>query len=354
MDTYAVIMAGGTGTRFWPKSRSRFPKQFLPLFGNNSLLQTTFNRVNRILNRNQILVVTNKHYVQTVINQLPQCLFSNLLVEPVRRDTASCIGLAVSYIYRVNPEAVMVVLPSDHFVADEEKFLQTVQEGIEWARKGDWIITIGIKPSEPKTAYGYIELGLEQREGVWQVKSFREKPDLDTAIKYLEQGNFFWNAGIFIFRAEVMWRSLERYLPQVHQALNQVIPYWGTPQQTEIIKKVYRPLPKVSIDYGVMEKTDNLLVLTADFGWDDLGSWSVLGRVLPVSDEGNVVMGQHLGLDTSNCILVTENQLLATIGIKDLIVIATNDVILICPKDKDQEVKEMVKLVRNSEYRRYF
>lgn len=354
MDTYAVIMAGGTGTRFWPRSRSRFPKQFLPLLGNQSLLQATYQRINSLFARNQILVVTNKHYVETVIKQLPQVLFSNLLVEPARRDTASCIGLAVSYIYRINPEAVMVVLPSDHYVADETEFNNTIKKGIEWARKGDWIITLGTKPNEPRTAYGYIELGQTQAEGVWQVKSFREKPDLEKARAYVEQGNFVWNAGIFIFRAEVMWQAMQHYLPKLHQALSQVSGYWGTPQQAEVIKKVYRPLPKISIDYGIMEKADNLLVLAADFGWNDLGSWSVLGQILPADHAGNVVLGQHLGIETSNCILISEKHMLATIGLENLIIVATDDVILICPRDKDQEVKELVKLVRNSEYRRYF
>ncbi|MDA8233638.1 MAG: mannose-1-phosphate guanylyltransferase [Clostridia bacterium] len=357
---FPVILAGGTGTRFWPKSRSRIPKQFLDFVTPESLLQATKRRLNRLSDREQIYVVTNRRYVNKVLEQLTCLPSSNVIVEPLRRDTATCIGLATSKLSTVDPEGVMVIVPSDHYVADEERFLKTLCRGVEAAQRRKSIVTLGINPYSPKTGYGYIEQGefIEEYSdalAVYKANRFTEKPSLETAKEYLDSGRFYWNCGIFICRVSVMLEAIHRHMPRLAKGLDKIKSSIGTPQETEVVKKEYRDMEKVSIDYGIMEKASNIEVIPCEFGWDDVGSWSILDNMLIKDNCGNAVKGNCVNIDTNNCIIDSDgNRLVATIGVDDLIIVNTKDVVLVCRKDKDQEVKELVKKVKEPRFRRYW
>ncbi|MHB8171812.1 MAG: mannose-1-phosphate guanylyltransferase [Thermincolia bacterium] len=357
---YPVILAGGTGTRFWPKSRSRIPKQFLDFATPESLLQATKHRLNQLCNREQIFVVTNRRYVNKVLDQLTCLPSSNIIVEPLRRDTATCIGLATVKLSTVDPEGVMVVVPSDHYVADEERFLYTIRRGVEAAVKRNSIITLGITPYSPKTGYGYIEQGELIEEyadgmGVYKASRFTEKPSLAKARDYLESGRFFWNCGIFICRISVMLEAICLHMPRLARSLEKIRTIIGGDEGKEILKKEYRDMDKVSIDYGIMEKAANIEVLPCEFGWDDVGSWSVLDNMLIKDNHGNAIKGNCVSIDTNNCIIDSDsNRLVATVGVEDLIIVNTKDVVLVCQKNRDQEVKELVKKVKEPRFRKYW
>ncbi len=358
---FPVIMAGGTGTRFWPKSRSRFPKQFLEFNQEESLLQATHRRFSALVPDHQIYVVTNKRYSNRVNTQLTSLPPANIIVEPMRRDTASCIGLATTFLSNVRKEGVMVIVPSDHHISREEEFLDTVRAAVQTATVTDCIVTLGISPTEPKTGYGYIKQG-EIREGmpssgkrVYRAAGFTEKPNLERAQEYLAAGNYLWNSGIFICRVDVMLEAIAEHMPKLARSLDRISKFIGTPEQDSEIRKCYRDMEKISIDFGIMEKADNILVIPCDCGWDDVGSWSVLGTMLPRDSYGNSVRGIHVGIDTSNCIIIGgDSKLVATLGIEDLIVVQTRDVVMVCKRDRDQEVKELVKLVKSPELRKFW
>lgn len=356
---FPVIMAGGTGTRFWPKSRSKKPKQFLTFKGDESLLQATVRRVNILVPSENIYVVTNKRYMNDVMLQLQDIPKENIIVEPMRRDTAACIGLAAIQLSKVESEGVMLILPSDHHVEEDDKFIQTLQDAIEIAKEEECLVTLGLKPTAPKTGYGYIKRGKEIYKGkngfpIFTVERFTEKPDLETANKFLDSGNYFWNSGMFICRVSTILRAIARYMPALAKVLERIKFASGVLNEDEIINSEYRNIQKISIDYGIMEQADNVLVIPASFGWDDVGSWGVLESMLQSDYSGNTIKGIHVGMDTSGCIIDSENKLVATIGVKDLIIVNTPDVVLICHKNRDQDVKELVKLVKNQELRRFW
>lgn len=355
---YPVIMAGGTGTRFWPRSRSRFPKQFLDFNQDESMLQATFRRLSHLVPSEQIYVVTNKRYSGQVVSQLDSLEPENLIVEPMRRDTASCIGLAAAWLDRRRGDGVMVIVPSDHHIALEDQFRDTLQAAVRAAENSNCIVTLGITPTEPKTGYGYIQTGAPQEvSGVraFQAKTFTEKPDLERACRYLASGEFLWNSGIFVCRIGVILEAIGVHMPKLARTLDRIGKFLGTPEQDREVRRCYRDMEKVSIDFGIMEKAENILVLPCSFGWDDVGSWSVLGKMLPKDNQGNAVQGMHVGIDTRDCIVVGgDSKLVATLGVDNLIVVQTRDVVLICRRDRDQEVKDLVKLVKLPELRRFW
>lgn len=358
---FPLIMAGGTGTRFWPKSRSRFPKQFLEFNGEESLLQATHRRLSALVPNKQIFIVTNKRYFSRVnaqLNCLPQ---ANIIVEPMRRDTASCIGLATTFLSKVQKDGVMVIVPSDHHIAREEEFLDIIRAAVEIATVSDCIVTLGITPTEPKTGFGYIRKGemvtglLNGEKPVYQASGFTEKPYSERARQYLATGDYLWNSGIFVCRVEVMQNTISEHMPRLARSLDRISKNIGTPEQDSEIRKCYRDMEKISIDFGIMEKAKNILVIPCNFGWDDVGSWSILGRMLPSDVNGNSIQGLHVGIDTNNCIIVGgDSKLVATLGVEDLIVVQTKDVVMICHRDRDQEVKELVKLVKSPELRKFW
>lgn len=343
MIVKAVIMAGGKGERFWPLSREKFPKQLLSLIGKRSLLQETVDRLLPLISPQDILVVTRRSLARAIERQLPQVPRKNIISEPVGRNTAPCIGLAAKMI---KEDAVMVVLPADHIITPRRKFLDTLKKAVTLAKETENLITIGIKPTYPATGYGYIEAGNREKRQVFRVKRFVEKPDKKKAERFLKSGRFFWNSGMFVWRKSVILEAIEKYMPSLYQKLQMV--------SSKNISKLYPGLPNVSIDYGIMEKAKNSLVIPADFSWEDLGSWESLDKFLSRDREKNAIMGRVSMMDTQNCIMVNRKGLLAAIGVSDLIIISTEDVTLVFPKGKGQQVKKLVeKLRRDPKLRRY-
>jgi len=342
MAVKAVIMAGGKGERFWPLSKEKFPKQLLSLIGKKSLLQETVDRLQPFIPPQDILVVTRRSLARAIERQLPQLPRKNIISEPVGRNTAPCIGLAAKMI---KEDVIMVVLPADHIIKPRGKFLGTLKKAVTLAKETENLITIGIKPTYPATGYGYIEAGNKEKRQVFRVKRFVEKPDKKKAERFLKSGRFFWNSGMFVWKKSVILKAIRRHMPSLYQRLQMI--------SSKNISKLYPGLPNVSIDYGIMEKTKNSLLIPADFSWEDLGSWESLDRFLS-HDEKNAIMGRVSTIDSQNCIMVNRKGLLSAIGVSDLIVVSTEDVTLVFPKGKGQQVKKLVeKLRRDPKLRKY-
>lgn len=346
---YAVILAGGSGTRFWPLSRKKNPKQLMSVFGGKSMLQRTVERV-LPLRPKRVLVVTNALQAEETARQLGEyhgeCRI-DIIAEPVGRNTAPAIGLAASIIARYDPDGVMLVLPADHYITQEEKFRQTVLRAGEAARNG-YLVTMGIVPSRPETGYGYIEAETELRgAGPYPVRRFVEKPNLAKAVEFLDAGNFYWNSGMFVWRADVILDKIVALMPELSAALARLIfseDIWELTDLKPQIEGIYREIAGESIDFGVMEKADNVVVVPADFGWSDVGSWSALPEVMEPDQAGNVAISvrQELALDAADCLVYGGGKLTALIGVKELIVVDTPDALLVCHRDRAQDVKRIV------------
>ena len=280
---YAVIMAGGKGTRFWHKSRERMPKHLLDIVSERTIIQETIDRILPLIPAENILIVTGLSHADELMKQAPQIPEENIIIEPVGRNTAPCIGLAALHIKRKSPDAVMVVLPADHLINDAAQFCHLLSLAAEMASRGDYLLTIGIKQTSPETGYGYIEQGVLKAtvkgEDIYEVKSVREKPDLEQAKAFLEKGGFYWNSGMFVWRVETILRAIGRWLPELHKGLLRIEESIGTDREKEMVNRVYRAITSISIDYGVMEKADNVLLMRGDFGWSDMGSWDSLWEV---------------------------------------------------------------------------
>ncbi|WP_148136330.1 mannose-1-phosphate guanylyltransferase [Candidatus Formimonas warabiya] len=348
---FAVIMAGGAGTRFWPKSRLKNPKQFLKLLGKASLLSDTVRRASMLVEPENCFVVTHKQYHGQVFESIPEIPPHNVIFEPANRDTASCIGLAALKLSKIDPEGIMMILPSDHYIGHEKAFMKTLESAIAYAEKHDYLMTLGIKPDSPQTGYGYIcwerILTVENGYPVYQVQKFTEKPDQGTALFFLKQGTYLWNSGIFVWKISVILNAMEKYLPELYLELEKIEPFMGTPEEGVLLEKAYPHFPKVSIDYGIMEKADNIGTIPGDFIWDDVGSWSALEKYLPKDERNNTLNGgKHIAIDSRGCIIDSEAKLIATIGVEDLIIIQSEDVMLVCRKDRDQEVKRLVEKLK--------
>lgn len=339
----AVVMAGGKGERFWPLSKEKFPKQLLSLTGKKSLLQETVDRLQPFIPPQDILVVTRRSLARAIERQLPQLPRKNIISEPVGRNTAPCIGLAAKMI---KEDAIMVVLPADHIIKPQRKFLDTLKKAVTLAGETENLITIGIKPTYPATGYGYIEAGNKEKRQVFRVKRFVEKPDKKKAERFLKTGRFFWNSGMFVWKKSVILKAIKRYMPSLYQRLQMI--------SSKNISKLYPGLPNVSIDYGIMEKAKNSLLIPADFSWEDLGCWESLDRFLSRDKEKNAIMGRVSTIDSQNCIMVNRKGLLSAIGVSDLIIVSTEDATLVFPKGKGQQVKKLVgKLRKDPKLRKY-
>jgi len=342
----ALIMAGGEGTRFWPLSRKDNPKQFLKLNNNQkTMLQETVERINELVPIEQVFIATNAAYQEAIKNQLEGIPLENIIVEPMKRNTAACIGLSSVVIENKYPGSTMIVLPADHLIKDEKKFVDILSKAIMTAATGKNLVTLGIKPTHPETGYGYIHYGnhLHTIDGdqVFEVQNFTEKPDLDTAKKFLEKGNYLWNSGMFIWQLDSILYNIEKYLPEMYESLLKIKKALGTDLEKKVIKNEFEQMESVSIDYGIMERADDIFVIPSSFGWDDLGSWPALERVKKVDNDGNVVIGKHYGIDTTNSIIHSPNKVVTTIGLDDVVIVDTEDAILICDKKRAQEVKEI-------------
>ncbi len=347
---YAVIMAGGEGTRFWPRSRSKRPKQLLNIVGSETMIQTTISRLKSLVEPDHIFVVTTKRQKETILEQLPILPAENLIIEPKGKNTAPCIGLAATILYAKDPDSVMVVLPADHKIDDTELFQKTIRAAAELAKSKSGLVTIGIDPTYPATGYGYIQHNqlVENIDGIeaYDVKTFAEKPDIQTARRFLKSGDFFWNSGIFIWKTSQILSEIEESIPQLYSGLMKIKKALGTPEESEIIQKVYCQIKSISIDYGVMEHSRNVYVVKGKFIWNDVGSWDEVYKISPKDENGNALIGDGILLDTQNCYFDMKDLFIATIGLENLIVVQTDDALLICPRDRAQDVRDLVDILK--------
>ncbi len=351
---YCLIMAGGVGSRFWPLSRVSRPKQFLDILGvGQSLLQMTYDRFRDICPKENIFVVTNEEYTDLVLEQLVEIDPSRIISEPLRKNTAPCIIYSSHKIYKIDPEAVIVVSPSDHFIQDVPKFLRLVEEGIAFATGNDALVTLGIEPVRPETGYGYIQIkkGNLKSAGtnnIKKVKTFTEKPDLKMAELFLKSGDFYWNSGIFIWSVRSILTAFEKHMPDLYYLFSEKPEIYNTEQEKDFIFKAYTNCTEISIDYAIMEKARNVYVLCSDFGWSDLGTWNSLYDHSERDDHGNVVTGGEILLyNTRGSIVRTDDgQLVVINGLEDFIVVQSGKILLICPKKEEQKIKQFVKEVQ--------
>jgi len=346
---YCVIMAGGVGARFWPMSTTARPKQFIDVLGiGKTLLQMTFNRFTKICPASQIYIVTNTIYREQVISQLPEIHAAQVLCEPARRNTAPCIAYANHVIMQKDPEAVIVVAPSDHIILDEHVFTKNVVDTMTVAREHDWLITLGIEPSRPDTGYGYIQFCegelLANLPKLKKVKTFTEKPSLEIAVSFLQSGDFVWNSGIFIWSLKSINAAFVQYLEEVNELFKEGIGKYGTAEEEAFIEQTYSVCRNISIDYGVMEKADNVYVLSVDFGWSDLGTWGSLYEIRSKDDNQNTIVGNNvLAYDSFGCIVnMPKDKLVVMQGLTDYIVVEEDQALLICRKDDEQQIRQFV------------
>lgn len=341
-------MAGGGGTRFWPLSRKKLPKQFLNLTGKDRMVNLTFDRLARFVSPEDIFVVTNQmHAGVTEEFMNGRIRRSHILAEPAARNTAACIGYAAMEIIKKYGDGIMCILASDHYIRDEDTYVTVMKEAVRTAEETDALVTVGIHPTFPSTGYGYIRNEALEGRPYRRVEEFVEKPDRETAEAYLQDGRYAWNSGMFVWRASTILSYFEKLLPDIYACLCRIGEALGTPSEERVLAEVYPNIPKISIDYGIMERADKVLMLEGDFGWNDIGSFDTLPSVLPADENGNVCQGSHLLLDSKGCICYAKDRLIAAIGVENLVMAETPDAVLVCPKERVQEVKKIVEQLEN-------
>jgi hypothetical protein len=353
-----VIMAGGKGERFWPRSRVNMPKQFLSLTSDGkSMIQHTVERLKELVKIENVYIVTNELYVNLVKEHIPSIPNKNIIVEPVAKNTAPCIGLAAEHIAKKNPDSKMIVLPSDHLIRFNEIFIDTLKIALEVVEEGDNLATIGITPNYPETGYGYINFKksdtLKDIKNVYEVLKFVEKPNLEVAKEYLNSGQYLWNSGMFVWKVSTILKCFKEFLPEIYNGLETIASSIDTNDYGKVLEKEFIKLSSESIDYGIMEKAKNIYVIPGNFGWDDVGSWLSLERINKTNQDGNVIDGNVISIKTKNSIIQGNGKLIATIGLENIIVVDTEDAILICNKENTQEVKEVInnlKICNRTEY----
>ena len=355
MQKTALIMAGGRGERFWPRSRQNMPKQFLSLTDDGkTMIQLTVERILPLVAMEDIFIVTNRSYKELVRAQLPELPEENILCEPVGKNTAPCIGLGAVHMAKRYGDAVMMVLPSDHLIKYTSLFLNTLSDACEVAEQGENLVTLGIAPDSPETGYGYIKFQPEETLGrAFAVERFVEKPDLETAKAYLASEQYLWNSGMFIWKTSTILKNLEAYLPETYQGLGKIGEAIGTPVEEQVLEREFHAFKAESIDYGVMEKAKNIYILSGAFGWDDVGSWLAVSRIKRSNELGNVVDGNVVTVDTRNTTIQGGGKLIAAVGLEDMIVVDSEDALLICEKDHAGDIKkvlENLKICNRTEY----
>lgn len=350
---YCVIMAGGIGARFWPMSKTSHPKQFIDILGTGkTLIRQTFDRLTKLCPPENILIVTNGIYKDLVMDQLPGIAEEQVLCEPMRRNTAPCIAYANYKIYKKNPDACVVVAPSDHIILDEEEFVNTLQSTLKAASENDWLLTLGITPSRPDTGYGYIQYmeghPYQADELIRKVKTFTEKPNLELAKTFLDSGDFLWNSGIFIWSLKSIMKAFTEKLPEVDELFSKGIDVYNTTEEDEFIQKTYPVCKNISIDYGVMEKAENVHVRISDFGWSDLGTWGSLHDTREKDEQNNAITGKNVMVyDTNDCIInMPQDKLVVVNGLKDFIVVEEEGTLLICRMSDEQQIRQIVNDVK--------
>ena len=343
---FAVIMAGGKGARFWPRSREKMPKHLLDIASERTIIRETVDRIRPLVPPERTLIVTGLSHAAELIRQLPEIPAENILIEPVGRNTAPCIGLAALHILKRGSDDVMLVLPSDHRIGDEAGFREVLLAAAKAAARDRSLVTIGIRPTGPETGYGYIEQGdlltTANEKEIYRVRSIREKPPLEEAKRLIARGGFLWNSGMFVWKASTILAAIEAFLPDLHRGLLTIGGALGTDREEEVVGATYTALKPVSIDYGVMEKAKEVLIIPGDFGWSDLGSWDALWEISPKDENGNAVRGEFIGIDAANSLIHSPGRLVALVGVDDLLVVETKDALLICRRGRSQDVRKVV------------
>jgi mannose-1-phosphate guanylyltransferase len=359
-NNFCVIMAGGLGTRFWPVSRTNQPKQFIDILGTGeTLIQQTFKRFQKVCYTENIYIVTNEIYRELIKTQIPAIKDEQIICEPTRRNTAPCIAYANYRILQLNPEANIVVAPSDHIILKEDTFIEVITAALKSTKENDWLLTLGIKPSRPDTGYGYIQYNdqvtLTADSRIKKVKTFTEKPVLEMAESFLQSGDFLWNAGIFVWSLKSIMNAFEKYLPEIDNTFKEGMQYYNTRNEENFIKNAYTICKNISIDYGVMEKADNVYVLSSEFGWSDLGTWGSLYETRQKDNNANTIVGKNvMTYDTRNCIINMPKEKLVVIqGLDDFIVAEDDNILLICKKSEEQQIRQFVNDVMSEKGEKY-
>lgn len=348
-NLYALILAGGSGTRLWPRSRVGTPKQFLDLVGTSSMLREAHDRLAPLVTSDRVLVVTGQDHVGIVADQLPAVPRHNILGEPEGRGTAAAIGLAAEHIHRRDPGAVMAVLTADHLIAKREVFRDALAAAASVATDG-WLVTLGIQPAYPETGYGYVERGavLPSPDGfaTYRVARFIEKPSQDRAEEFVRAGIYSWNSGMFVWQVKTIRQEFSRLMPDLSARLSEIGQAIGEVDEAAVFARTWPSLPKQTIDYGVMEKSHRVAVIPVDIGWSDVGSWSAVYDVSAKDEQGNVVVGKHITVDTIRSLVYSSGRLVATVGLEDMVVVDTGDIVLVCPRARAQDVKRIVTMLQ--------
>lgn len=354
MNTYGVIMAGGGGTRFWPMSRQKMPKQLLNLSGKETMVNETIDRISQVIDKKNVFIVTNicqwKAMAEVTKGRIaPQ----KILAEPAARNTAACIGYAAMEIIKKYGDGVMCVFPADHYIKAEKTFADILNKAIDVAENEDKLVTIGITPTFPSTGYGYIEFDKSENNTAKSVIRFVEKPGIEKAREYVAKGSFVWNSGMFIWRASVILKKFEELLPEVYDCIVKIGNAMETYEEENVINEIYPQIPKISVDYGIMEKADNVVVIEGEFGWNDVGSWDTLGVMYEEDENGNISKGENIMLDTKNSVIFGNNRLVATIGLDNVVIVETDDAVLVCNKNSAQDVKKVVEILEAKNKNKY-
>ncbi len=341
---YITIMAGGIGTRLWPFSTERKPKYLLDLTGKGTLISETVRRLLPLASEENIFIVTRASDVGRIQAQVPNIPPTNIIAEPIGRNTLPCAGLGALHIRRKDANVIMALLPADGYIEDEKRFVELLAQAEKLAQKDDVFVTLGIKPTRPETGYGYLKLGKmlpTDNAQVFKVERFTEKPCFEEAVEFLKTGKYLWNSGIFISKAETLLNAIEKYEPEVYSALMQIDKAIGTPDEKRVLAEVYPEVKSISIDYGIMEKLEDVLAIVTDVGWNDIGSWKAMEEIWDTDENKNACKGEHLSLDTYGCIIYSPSKPVATIGLKDIVIVETDGVLLVCSKDRAQDVKKL-------------
>lgn len=343
MEKFVVIMAGGVGSRFWPRSKKNLPKQLLNIMGENTMIQDTVYRLNDFIPPECIFVITNRVQKALIEEQLPELPRHNIIAEPVGRNTAACIAISAEVIQKINKDAVLITLPADHIIKQNEKFINALNSAADFANESRGLITFGIQPTRPDTGYGYINYDKNQlSHNIYKVIKFVEKPDVETAKSYLMSGDYLWNSGMFVWRADAIIDELNKYLPDILKGLKNVGYAWGSPDFPVLLEDIYPNLQSISIDYGIMEKSEKVYLIKGDFEWSDVGSWQTVYELSPKDARDNSHVGEVYTKETTGSYIYSPDKFTAVIGAQDMVVIDTKDALLVCRRDLVQEVKDVV------------
>ncbi len=343
MNIFAVIMAGGVGSRFWPRSREKSPKQLLKIFGDDTMIQATVKRISKLIDMDKIFIITNEIQKQEMISQLPDISPDQIITEPFGRNTAACIGLVSMHIKKRDPEAVTIVLPADHLIHDEDLFIDNLKEAAQFAFDKKSLLTIGISPTRPETGYGYIQVKDTPPSGnIYRVNSFAEKPNYSTAVQFLSSGDFYWNSGMFIWRVDTILNEIKMYMSELSYGLDKIEAALNTEESQKVTHDVYSNLKSVSIDYGIMEKSKKVYLIKSSFRWSDVGSWEEVYLLSDKDESGNSFTGDVYSDMTLDTYIYSPEKFTAAIGVDNLIIINTKDSLLVCRKDQAQKVKLVV------------